>query len=105
MRLVQVRVAPQRSVSIGQRAPAVHDRRPFVHAPGDLKPIYFMNSGSEAVDTVLKIALVYRRSRGEGQRTTFIGRERGYHGVGFDGISVGGYAPDRKTLLFRRKTC
>ncbi|MDE2610928.1 MAG: aspartate aminotransferase family protein, partial [Burkholderiales bacterium] len=65
--------------------------------PGDLKRIFFTNSGSESVDTALKIALAYHRARGEGQRTRFIGRERGYHGVGFGGISVGGIAPNRKT--------
>ncbi|MEM5389075.1 aspartate aminotransferase family protein [Paraburkholderia phymatum] len=66
------------------------------HTPGDLKHIFFTNSGSEAVDTALKIALAYHRARGEGQRTRLIGRERGYHGVGFGGISVGGIAPNRK---------
>lgn len=64
--------------------------------PGDLKKIFFTNSGSESVDTALKIALAYHRARGEGQRTRFIGRERGYHGVGFGGISVGGIGPNRK---------
>jgi beta-alanine--pyruvate transaminase len=68
------------------------------HTPGDLKHIFFVNSGSDAVDTALKIALAYYRSRGEGQRTCFIGRERGYHGVGFGGISVGGIAPNRKVF-------
>jgi beta-alanine--pyruvate transaminase len=68
------------------------------HTPGDLKHIFFVNSGSEAVDTALKIALAYHRSRGEGQRTRFIGRERGYHGVGFGGISVGGIAANRKVF-------
>ncbi|WP_341312977.1 aspartate aminotransferase family protein [Paraburkholderia sp. IMGN_8] len=68
------------------------------HTPGDLKHIFFANSGSEAVDTALKIALAYHLSRGEGQRTRFIGRERGYHGVGFGGISVGGIAPNRKAF-------
>jgi beta-alanine--pyruvate transaminase len=68
------------------------------HTPGDLKRIFFVNSGSEAVDTALKIALAYHRARGEGQRTRFIGRERGYHGVGFGGISVGGIAPNRKAF-------
>ncbi len=65
-------------------------------APGDLKHVFFANSGSEAVDTALKIALAYYRARGEGQRNVFVGRERGYHGVGFGGISVGGIAANRK---------
>jgi beta-alanine--pyruvate transaminase len=64
--------------------------------PGDLGKVFFTNSGSEAVDTALKIALAYHRVRGEGQRTRFIGRERGYHGVGFGGISVGGISGNRK---------
>jgi beta-alanine--pyruvate transaminase len=63
---------------------------------GDLGRVFFTNSGSEAVDTALKIALAYHRVRGEGQRTRFIGRERGYHGVGFGGISVGGISGNRK---------
>jgi beta-alanine--pyruvate transaminase len=66
------------------------------HTPGDLKRIFFVNSGSEAVDTALKIALAYHRARGEGQRTRFIGRERGYHGVGFGGTTVGGIPANRK---------
>lgn len=64
--------------------------------PGDLNHIFFTNSGSEAVDSALKIALAYHRVRGEGTRQRLIGRERGYHGVGFGGISVGGMAPNRK---------
>jgi beta-alanine--pyruvate transaminase len=64
--------------------------------PAGLDRIFFTNSGSESVDTALKIALAYHRSRGEGQRHRFIGRERGYHGVGFGGISVGGIAANRK---------
>jgi beta-alanine--pyruvate transaminase len=66
--------------------------------PAGLDRIFFTNSGSESVDTALKIALAYHRARGEGQRTRLIGRERGYHGVGFGGISVGGIAPNRKTF-------
>ena len=66
--------------------------------PAGLDRIFFTNSGSESVDTALKIALAYHRARGEGQRTRFIGRERGYHGVGFGGISVGGIAPNRKAF-------
>ena len=65
-------------------------------APGDLDHVFFANSGSEAVDTALKIALAYHRARGEGHRNVFIGRERGYHGVGFGGISVGGIPANRK---------
>lgn len=65
-------------------------------APPDLDHVFFTNSGSEAVDTALKIALAYHRVRGEGSRTRLIGRARGYHGVGFGGISVGGITPNRK---------
>ncbi|WP_322042132.1 aspartate aminotransferase family protein [Paraburkholderia sp. J67] len=66
--------------------------------PEGLDRVFFTNSGSESVDTALKIALAYHRSRGEGQRTKLIGRERGYHGVGFGGISVGGIGANRKTF-------
>jgi beta-alanine--pyruvate transaminase len=65
-------------------------------AGGDLDHVFFCNSGSEAVDTALKIALAYHHVRGEGARTRLIGRERGYHGVGFGGISVGGIVNNRK---------
>jgi len=65
-------------------------------APEGLDRIFFTNSGSESVDTALKIALAYHRVRGEGQRTRLIGRERGYHGVGFGGISVGGLVNNRR---------
>lgn len=70
--------------------------------PEGLERIFFTNSGSESVDTALKIALAYQRARGEGTRTRLIGRERGYHGVGFGGISVGGIVNNRRqfgTLL------
>ena len=67
-------------------------------APEGLDRVFFGNSGSEAVDTALKIALAYHRARGEGQRTRFIGRERGYHGVGFGGMSVGGIGNNRRTF-------
>ncbi len=69
---------------------------------GDLDHVFFTNSGSESVETALKIALAYHRVRGEGQRTRLIGREKGYHGVNFGGMSVGGIAPNRRmfgTLL------
>jgi beta-alanine--pyruvate transaminase len=65
-------------------------------APEDLNRVFFTNSGSESVDTAMKIALAYHRTRGEAGRTRFIGRERGYHGVGFGGISVGGMVGNRK---------
>lgn len=58
--------------------------------------VFFTNSGSESVDTALKIAIGYHRLRGEGQRTRLIGRERGYHGVNFGGLSVGGMPLNRK---------
>jgi beta-alanine--pyruvate transaminase len=66
--------------------------------PAGLDRIFFANSGSEAVDTALKIALAYHRARGEGTRTRLIGRERGYNGVGFGGISVGGIPANRKAF-------
>ena len=64
--------------------------------PEGLDRIFWTNSGSESADTALKIALAYHKARGEGGRTRLIGRERGYHGVGFGGISVGGIGPNRK---------
>jgi beta-alanine--pyruvate transaminase len=67
-------------------------------APPELKKVFFTNSGSEAVDTALKMALAYHRARGEGGRTRLIGRERGYHGVNFGGISVGGMVGNRKAF-------
>lgn len=67
-------------------------------APDEFKHVFFTGSGSESVDTALKIALAYHRARGEGQRTRLIGRERGYHGVGFGGISVGGIVNNRKNF-------
>lgn len=66
--------------------------------PVGLDRIFFTNSGSEAVDTALKMALAYHRARGEPERVLFVGRERGYHGVGFGGISVGGIAPNRQAF-------
>lgn len=65
-------------------------------APEGIDHAFFVNSGSEAVDTAMKMTLAYHRIRGQGERTRFIGRERGYHGVGFGGISVGGMSPNRK---------
>jgi beta-alanine--pyruvate transaminase len=65
-------------------------------APGDLDHVFFCNSGSEAVDTALKIALAFHNVRGNASRVRLIGRERGYHGVGFGGIAVGGMVNNRK---------
>ncbi len=65
-------------------------------APGDLDHVFFVNSGSEAVDTALKIAIAYWNAKGQGARQRLIGRVRGYHGVGFGGIAVGGIGPNRK---------
>ena len=67
-------------------------------APGDLKRVFFTNSGSESVDTALKLALAYHRARGEGHRMRLIGRERGYHGVNFGGTAVGGVVGNRKVF-------
>jgi len=65
-------------------------------SPDGIDYAFFVNSGSEAVDTALKMALAYHRIRGDAARTRLIGREKGYHGVGFGGISVGGISPNRK---------
>ncbi|MCF8149422.1 MAG: aspartate aminotransferase family protein [Burkholderiaceae bacterium] len=67
-------------------------------APEGFTRVFFTNSGSEAADTALKIALAYHRARGDGQRTRLIGREKGYHGVNFGGMSVGGILPNRKAF-------
>jgi beta-alanine--pyruvate transaminase len=66
--------------------------------PGDLDYSFFTNSGSESVDTALKIALAYHRARGEGSRRMLVGRERGYHGANFGGTSVGGIPANRKVF-------
>lgn len=67
-------------------------------APTGLGKVFFTNSGSESVDTAIKMAIGYHRLRGEGERFRIIGRERGYHGVGFGGISAGGMVGNRKTF-------
>jgi beta-alanine--pyruvate transaminase len=77
-------------------------RRLIEIAPTGMSKIFYTNSGSESVETALKMALAYHRARGDGSRTRLIGRERGYHGVNFGGISVGGIVANRKmfgTLL------
>ncbi len=67
--------------------------------PDGMDKVFFANSGSEAVDSALKIALAYHRARGEGTRTRLIGRQRAYHGVGFGGLSVGGIASNRSAFV------
>jgi beta-alanine--pyruvate transaminase len=64
--------------------------------PGDLNRFFFVNSGSESVDTAMKISLLYHRSRGEGQRQRFVSRERSYHGVNFGGVSLAGLVKNRE---------
>ncbi|MFQ5958345.1 MAG: aspartate aminotransferase family protein [Alphaproteobacteria bacterium] len=66
--------------------------------PGDINHVFFGNSGSEAVESALKIGLAYHRARGQGQRTRFVGRERAYHGVNFGGISVAGLVKNREAF-------
>ncbi|HSK41523.1 MAG TPA: aspartate aminotransferase family protein [Arenibaculum sp.] len=99
--------AVQRQVSELDYAPAFQMGHPLAFElagrltamlPGDLDHVFFTNSGSESVDTALKIAIAYHRARGEGARQRLIGRERGYHGVGFGGISVGGIVTNRKVF-------
>jgi beta-alanine--pyruvate transaminase len=84
--------------NMGHPLPFALAERLATMLPGDLDRIFFTNSGSEAVDTALKMALAYHRARGEAQRVLFVGRQRGYHGVGFGGISVGGIAPNRQAF-------
>ncbi len=83
---------------MGHRLPFELADRLSKITPGTLNSIFFTNSGSEAVDTALKIAIAYHRARGEGTRTHLIGRERGYHGTGFGGLSVGGIGGNRKAF-------
>ena len=64
--------------------------------PGDLKRIFFVNSGSEAVDTAMKVALAYHQARGDRGRTMFVSRERAYHGVNFGGVALSGIVNNRR---------
>src|SRR3990172_6711273 len=70
--------------------------RLVTYMPQGIDHVFFTNSGSESVETALKIAIAYQRQRGQGSRFRLIGRERGYHGVNFGGISVGGMVNNRK---------
>jgi beta-alanine--pyruvate transaminase len=83
-------VTNDKALELAERATAM--------APEGISHCFFTNSGSESVDTALKIALGYHRARGEGNRTRLIGREKGYHGVNFGGMSVGGIVPNRKVF-------
>ncbi|MFT4257484.1 MAG: aspartate aminotransferase family protein [Pseudoxanthomonas sp.] len=81
---------------MGSPLPFVLAERLKEIAPAGLDNVFFTNSGSESVDTAMKMALAYHRLRGEGQRLKFIGREKAYHGVGFGGMSIGGLPNNRK---------
>jgi len=100
----RIREAIQKQAAEMDYAPCFNMGHPLAFAfasqlaqitPQGLDRIFFTNSGSESVDTALKIALAYHRARGKGTKTRLIGRERGYHGVGFGGISVGGIPKNR----------
>ena len=86
------------SFNAGHPAAFNFAERLVAHFPEPLNHVFFTNSGSEAVDTALKIALAYHRLRGEGSRTRLIGREKAYHGMGFGGLSVGGLMKNRQSF-------
>jgi len=101
----QITEAVTRQLNTMEYAPAFQMGHPIAFelatrlagiAPPGMDRVFFTNSGSESVDTALKIALAYQRVRGQAARTRLIGRERGYHGVGFGGMSVGGMTNNRK---------
>ncbi len=86
------------SFNMGHPMPFELAERLVQIAPAGLNKVFFTNSGSESVETALKMAIGYHRARGDGARTRLIGRERGYHGVNFGGISVGGIVGNRKSF-------
>jgi len=101
----EITEAVARQVGVMDFAPAFQMGHPIAFelanrlvaiAPPGMDRVFFTNSGSESVDTALKIAIAYHRARGQGHRTRLIGREKGYHGVGFGGMSVGGMVNNRK---------
>jgi beta-alanine--pyruvate transaminase len=103
----EITEAVTKQLSIMEYAPAFQMGHPIAFelanrlakiAPPTMDRVFFTNSGSEAVDTALKIALAYHRARGQAQKIRLIGREKGYHGVGFGGISVGGMVNNRKAF-------
>ena len=83
---------------MGQPASFELARRIAALTPDEINHVFFVNSGSEAVDTALKISMAYHRARGEGQRTRFISRERAYHGVNIGGVSLSGMVKNRETF-------
>ncbi|MEJ2275026.1 MAG: aminotransferase class III-fold pyridoxal phosphate-dependent enzyme, partial [Woeseiaceae bacterium] len=87
---ITFQVTNEKALALAERITAM--------APAGFSHCFFTNSGSESVDTALKIALGYHRARGDGHRTRLIGREKGYHGVNFGGMSVGGMVPNRKAF-------
>lgn len=103
----KIREAIQRQCEIMDYAPSFQVSHPLAFElsnrlisllPESYGQVFYTNSGSESVDTALKIALAYHRARGQAERRVLIGRERGYHGVGFGGISVGGIPGNRKAF-------
>ncbi len=86
------------SFQVGHRGAFQLAERIAALAPPSLDRVFLVNSGSEACDTAMKLALAYWRVKGEGQRSLFVGRERGFHGVGFGGISVGGMVNNRNAF-------
>jgi beta-alanine--pyruvate transaminase len=86
------------SFQVGHRGAFKLAERIAALAPAGLDRVFFVTSGSEACDTAMKLALAYWRVKGEGQRSLFVGRERGFHGVGFGGISVGGMVNNRNAF-------
>jgi beta-alanine--pyruvate transaminase len=86
------------SFNAGHPAAFNYASRLVKHFPDTLNHVFFTNSGSESVDTALKIALSYHKLRGNGSRQRLIGREKGYHGMGFGGISVGGLMKNRSSF-------
>ena len=80
----------------GIRSPFEFAQRIAELTPGDLNRVFFVNCGSEAVDTAMKIALAYHRAQGQGERTMFVSRERAYHGVNFGGVALSGLVNNRR---------
>ncbi len=83
---------------MGHPLPFELAERLIKHSPEGMDHVFFTNSGSESVDTALKIALAYHRARGNPGKTRFIGREKGYHGTNFGGVSVGGLVNNRRSF-------